>query len=360
MTLIRQHPIMSAVIAVAAIVLLFGGYALFGSKTSDNFEMMAVPVVLAPISEITFVDKIQGIGTAKANESLVLTAKVTETVRKVNFEDGMTVTKGDVLIELTNAEESALLAEAQANLKEAELQYNRIADLAKRGNASRAQLDIQTGLRNAAKARVDAIAARMSDRLIRAPFSGILGFRQVSPGTLVQPSTAVATLDDISIIKLDFSVPEIYIAALRPGLDIVAKSAAYPKQEFIGRVTTVDSRVDPTSRAVMVRAEVANPDLLLRSGMLITVEVIRSRDKVIAVPEQALVPVQNRQFVYTVENGSAKQIEVEIGRRRPGAVELIKGPPVGTEIVIDGLVRIRNGVPVSIKEKQQAFSVDTL
>src|SRR5690606_8296233 len=134
--------------------------------------------------------------------------------------------------------------------------------------------------------------------------------------------------------KLDFSVPEIYIASLKPGLEITARSDAYPGRVFRGKVTTIASRVDPTSRAVTVRAEVENPNFLLRAGMLITVEVIRSRDTVHAVPERALTPMQDRQFVYIVENGAAKAVEVEIGRRRPGAVEIVKGPAVGTPIIV--------------------------
>lgn len=360
MSIVRRHPIAAAAIAILALILMAAAYRIFVGGHRGGRPEMAAPVMMAPVSEITFIDRIRGIGTAKANESVVITAKVTETVGRVNFQDGDTVKKGDVLIELTNAEESALLAEEKANLQEADLQYERISGLAKRGNASNAQLDTQTRLRNAARARVNAIEARLKDRLIRAPFDGVLGFRQVSPGTLVQPATAVATLDDIHIIKLDFSVPEIYIAALKPGLDIVAKSDAYPGREFHGKVTTVDSRVDPATRAVAVRAEVDNPDQLLRPGMLITVDVIRARDKVVAVPEQALVPVQTRQYVFVVTDGKAKAVEVEIGRRKPGAVEILKGPKVGTPIIVDGLVRVRDGLPVEIRGQVPAFATPVL
>lgn len=360
MSIVRRHPIAAAGLVILALLLAAVLYRMLGGGHDDVRPVAAAAVVLAPVSDVTFIDKIRGIGTAKANESVTITAKVTETVGRINFEDGDRVRKGDVLIELTNAEESALLAEEKANLQEADLQYARIAGLAKRGNASNAQLDAQTRLRNAARARVNASEARLKDRLIRAPFDGVLGFRQVSPGTLVQPATPVATLDDIHVIKLDFSVPEVYISALRAGLAIVAKSDAYPGREFHGKVTTVDSRIDPATRAVAVRAEVDNPDLLLRPGMLITVDVIRARDKVVAVPEQALVPVQARQYVFVVVDGKAKAVEVEIGRRKPGAVELLKGPKVGTPIIVEGLVRVRDGVPVTVKGEVAAFSSTTL
>ncbi|MDA5192411.1 efflux RND transporter periplasmic adaptor subunit [Govanella unica] len=355
MSIVRRHPVVATCIVVVALLVLAAGYRVVSNSGRSSHGPMQAPVITAPVSEVTFIDRIRGIGTAKANESVTITAKVTETVRSVNFEDGKVVKKGDVLVELTNGEEAASLAEAVANLQEAEKQHDRIADLAKRGNASNAALDTQLRQRNAARARVSGIEARMKDRLIRAPFDGVLGFRQVSPGTLVQPSTAVATLDDIHIIKLDFSVPEIYISALRSGLDISAKSDAYPGREFHGKVTTVDSRVDPATRAVAVRAEVNNPDQLLRPGMLIAVDVIRSSDKVLAVPDRALVPVQDRQYVFVVEGGKARAVQVEIGRRKPGAVELVTGPAVGTPVIVEGLVRVRDGVAVEVREQIEAF-----
>lgn len=348
-----RHPIGLASVVVILGLLAFAGYRLFDRPAGMVMGGRAVPVIVATVQPVEFADRIEAIGTAKANESVEITAKVTDTVREVNFEDGMEVRAGQILVELTKAEEVALLEEARATLAEAELQYRRIADLVSRGSASRARLDEQTRIRDGAKARVDALEARLADRRIRAPFSGVLGFRQVSPGTLITPGTVIATLDDVDPIKLDFAVPETFLAALKPGLEIEARSPTYEGRLFYGTIRTVDSRVDPATRAVTVRAEVANPDRLLRPGMLLTVEVIRNRQKLLAVPEEALVPIQDRQYVYQVTDDSvAERVPVEVGRRRPGIVEIAGGLDGGARVVVEGTVRLRPGAEVDILEER--------
>ena len=162
-------------------------------------------------------DVVEALGTAQANESVTLTAKVTDTVRRVNFEDGDYVEAGTVLIELTNQEEEALLAEARANLDDAEAQLRRMDDLSGRGLTSASELDVARSRAGASRARLNSIVARLRDRLFQAPFSGLLGFRQVSPGTLLSPNTAITSIDDISVIKLDFTVPETFLGTMSPG-----------------------------------------------------------------------------------------------------------------------------------------------
>lgn len=306
-------------------------------------------VIVAPVSLAIFIDELEALGTATANESVAITAKVTETVRRVNFSDGMEVEKGAILVELTNAEEQAQLAEYRANLAEAEQQFDRIAGLVQRGNAAESVLDERTEAVDTAKARIDGVRARLDDRLIRAPFAGILGFRRVSPGTLVTPNAIIATLDDISVIKLDFPVPEIFIAAVRPGQEIEARSAAYPGMMFSGVVTTVNSRVDPATRAVTVRAVLPNDDHLLKPGMLLSVVVFKGSSETLVVPEQALVPVQNRQFVFVVgDDNVAERREVKIGRRRPGKVEILDGLKLGERVITEGAMKIRSGNKVRV------------
>lgn len=311
-------------------------------------------VVVKPVTMQPIVEQLEAIGTARANESVQLTSKVTETVRKVNFEDGMSVEAGMVLIELTNAEETAQLAEAQATLDEATRQYHRVQNLIEEGLASEVQLDEEKVRQQTAKARLNGILARLDDRLIRAPFAGILGFRAVSPGTLLSPNIVVTTLDDIRIIKLDFSVPESYISTLHPGLEVNARSTAYPDKEFSGIVNTINSRVDPVTRAVLVRAHIDNHERLLRPGMLLTVSLIRSRETVMVIPEESLVPIQDRQYVYTIgPDNTANRVRVEIGRRRPGIVEVLSGLSLGQRVVTEGVIRLRPGAKVAIKGEQQ-------
>lgn len=350
---VRRHPMGLSFAVVLIGLIAFGIYRFTQSGPVGGMAFGDVPVVISRAAPMTFVDRIEALGTARANESVEVTAKVTDTVQRVNFEDGKDVKAGEVLVELTRTEEAALLDEAVATLAEAQQQFERIEDLVRRGSASRARLDEQTRIRDAAKARVDALEARLSDRLIRAPFSGVLGFRQVSPGTLISPGTVITTLDDIDVIKLDFPVPENFIGALRPGLAIEALTPAYQDREFKGTITTIESRVDPATRSVRVRAEIPNPDHVLRPGMLMTVEVIKARAEVLAVPEEALVPISDRQYVYRLkDDNTVERVQVEIGRRHPGVVEVTSGLEPGDRVVTEGSVRLRPGMAVQIREER--------
>ncbi|MCB9477140.1 MAG: efflux RND transporter periplasmic adaptor subunit [Deltaproteobacteria bacterium] len=300
-----------------------------------------------------FVDRIQAIGNAKSNESVELNAKVTETVRTIHFRDGQFVKKGQSLVELTRAEESANLAEARSSLDNAKREYDRAIKLEKDAFVSEAQVDKLRSDLEMAQARVGALQARIGDRLIRAPFDGIMGLRSISPGDVVTPQTVVATVDDISVIKLDFSVPEAYIGVLKDGMTVYARTNAYPDRRFEGEVTSIDSRVDPVTRSITVRAEIANQDFALRPGMLLTVDLVRDRSMSLMVPESALVPAGDKQYVLVVEDGKAVRREVTIGRRVPGKVEIVDGVKEGETVIIEGTVRVRPGGAVKIVERRE-------
>ena len=297
------------------------------------------------------------LGTAQANESVTLTAKVTDTVRSVNFEDGDYVDAGDVLVELTKREETAALAEARANLDDAQSQLRRLEDLNERGLASASDLDVARSREAASQARYNAVVARLRDRLIQAPFSGLLGFRKVSPGTLLTPNTPITSIDDISSIKLDFTVPETFISAMKPGARVLAQSASYPDRKFEGTVRTVNSRVDPVTRAITVRAHIPNGDRLLRPGMLLTVEIIMAEREALVVPEGAVFQVQSHAYVYRVDGDRVvHQQEIELGDRRYGRVEVVSGLQEGEQIVTEGIIKLRDGIRVRFEGGEPAIS----
>ena len=347
---IRQHPIV--VLATILVIGLAGVTArtwLQGQQanTSGQRGMGAILVETQPAFQMEIIDQLEAIGTANANESVLLTAKVTDTVRKVNFDDGMFVEQGAILVELTNSEETAQLAEAQATVDEASRQYKRVKNLIDQQLASETQLDVELARMQTAQARLAAIVARLDDRLIRAPFSGVLGFRNTSAGTLLSPSTPVTSLDDISIIKLDFTIPENYLAALQPGQAITAASAAYPDTDFSGVVANINSRVDPVTRAVTVRALLDNSQRKLRPGMLLTVDLVLARGLALVIPEQAVVPIEDRQYVYTITaDGLAHRKAISVGRRRPGIVEILAGIELGEDVITAGVIKINEGSKV--------------
>jgi len=333
------------VCALAGAVLLAG----CGERGAESGTAPpATIVVMSRVAPVEWRDTLEALGTARANESVTLTAKVSETVRKVAFDSGDVVRAGDVIVDLSSGAQLAGLEEARAAYQEAERQLARGQELAQSKIISESQLDTQRSTRDAAKARMDVVRAQLSDRVITAPFDGILGLRRVSPGSLVTPGTAIATLDDISLIKLDFTVPERYLAVLSQGQDIVAHSGAYPDREFTGQVTSVDSRVDPVTRSVTVRAELPNPERLLRPGMLLSVRLYQAARQALAVPEIAVLQVGTDAFVYRVSpDETASRARVTLGARRRGEVEVTSGLAAGDTIVTEGAVKLRDGARVT-------------
>lgn len=317
-------------------------------------ERPPTPVVLGEIKEQFLVDEIEVIGTMEAYESVMISSSVTDNVSTVNFKDGQLVKAGDVLVTLTSDEQAAELDEARANLKDSVRQLERLESIGK-NLASQSDIDLAHAAVDANRGRLQAIEARLDDRIIRAPFSGVLGFRQVSIGALVTPGTEITTLDDIQTLKLDFTVPEVYLAQVQPGNLVTGISPAWPDQEFSGRVVTLGSRVDPITRAISVRAEIPNPELKLRPGMLMNVTLYSGQYLGLVVEESALVQTGSRASVFVIDqDNNAQQTPVTLVKRIPGQV-VISGDAVkaGDRVVIDGTLNLRHGAKVNAVEDEQ-------
>jgi membrane fusion protein (multidrug efflux system) len=290
---------------------------------------------------------------------VTLTANLTDTVRRINFQDGDYVEAGAVLVELTSEEEQAQLEEARASLEEARRQLTRLEDLGRRGIAAASDVDEARAGAEGAQARLNTVLARLRDRVIRAPFSGLLGFREVSTGTLVTPGTAIATLDDVAQIKLDFTVPETALGLLASGGTIYARSAAWGDREFAGIIRTVGSRVDPVTRAATVRAIVPNADRLLRPGMLLTVRILGQEREALVVSEKAIVQTGADSFVFTVDGESkARRTPVSLGLRQFGTVEVVAGLREGDVVITEGIIKIRDGGQVRVELPDDAVVVN--
>jgi membrane fusion protein (multidrug efflux system) len=307
----------------------------------------AVDVVTAAATIQPLGIEIEAVGTARANESVDVTSKISNRITAIRFEEGDRVRKGAVLIEFDSAEVRASLAEAEASLAESQNNFKRSRDLYTQQALSVSQLDLIEATLKGNQARVDVAKARLDDTIIRAPFDGNTGFRRVSVGSLVAPGTVITTLDDASLIKLDFTVPETYLYVLQKQLPVQAATAGLPGREFSGKVTQIDSRVDPVSRSIAVRAELPNPKGELRPGMFMTVKLQGEVTPALLVPEGAIVPEQGRTFVFAVENGEATRREVKLGKRRPGVVEVIEGLKEHQRVVVEGTQNLRDGGPVT-------------
>lgn len=307
---------------------------------------MPVPVVSRTVEMQPLARELKALGTARANEAVEITAKTSNIVSAVRFRDGERVSRGAVLVELDSAQARADLAAAIAALTESESQYRRAQELLPTQSLSTSQFEQIVATRAANAARVDAARARLEDTIIRAPFAGRVGLRRVSVGGLISPGTVITTLDDTSIIKVDFAVPENNLTALRAGLLVSVSSTAYPGRVFRGKVASVDSRVDSTSRSLQVRAELPNGDGSLKPGMFLNVELLRDERRAIVIPEEAIVPDQDRQFVFVVNGDMAVKREVRTGLRRPGSVEVVSGLKPGERIVVEGTVKLRDSGPI--------------
>lgn len=308
----------------------------------------AATVTTAVIGPEAWSDSIQAVGTVEARESILLTANVSETVQRVHFESGDEVRAGTVLVSLTGDQQRAALAAAEAAANEADRLYDRQRGLAEQQLISSALLDTQEATRDATRARVQELRASLGERTIRAPFAGVLGIRRISPGSLVQPGTVIASLDDVSRVYVDFPVPEAQLANLVVGQQLTGRSTAYPGRDFEGRVATVDSRIDPATRAVTVRGDFDNADRALRPGMLVQVRLARGQREALVVPEIAVVQVGRETFVYRVrEDDTVEQVPVEIGGRASGRAEIVSGLSAGDRIVVDGTGKLRPGLAIT-------------
>lgn len=316
-----------------------------------------VDVIVQPVKFVAIETPIEAIGTLRANESIVLTANVNKKITRINFEDGQRVKQGQILVEMTSHEERALLDEARVNSDEARRQWERVDSLAKSGAASQSLLDQRLREYEAAQARYNALESRLKDLLLQAPFSGVVGLRETSVGALVSPGQMITTLNDDSKMKLDFTVPSVFLSSLVVGLEVKATTRDLPGQELTGKVTSIDNQIDPVTRAIRVRALLDNPDYQLKQGMLMQVILHTRKRDALLISEAALMPMASNNFVFVTKQQDNKIIverrQVEIGQRLVGSVEIMSGLSQDEIVVTQGVQKLRNGQSIKILAEEK-------
>ncbi|MES2724318.1 MAG: efflux RND transporter periplasmic adaptor subunit [Pseudomonadota bacterium] len=302
-------------------------------------------VAVVVIQPRLFTDTIDVIGVAKGRQSVTLTAAATQLVERVRFSPGQSVARGAVLVELKDTEQDAGLAQARASLVQAQRAYDRYKTLGQQGFASKAMIDQYEANYLSAQANVAAAQARQGDRLIRAPFAGTVGLSDITPGALINPGSAIVTLDDTSAIRVDFQVPDRYIASVRQGQAVTARVDAYPGEVIQGRIALLDTRIDERTRALTARAEFPNPDRRLKPGMMMRVAVAQGSRQGLSAPESAVSVQGDNAFVYVLARQGdatvAEQRPVVTGVRQDGFVEIKDGVAAGDRVVGDGLNKIQ-------------------
>lgn len=340
------------IIILMILAAIAGAYYYYNPSTSQqSVKPRPIPnVVIAKVEMQPIRDEVEALGTGKANESITVTPKVTDMITELNFEDGDIVEKGRLLVRLQDREQIASVTVARVKMNDHKRELARISSLVTSQTVAALERDRLQTLIDTAKAQLEQAESALKDRRILAPFSGRLGLRQVSEGSLVTPGTVITTLDDISTIKLDFSVPERFLQSLKVGKTVETSAVAYDGVMFSGKVVSIDSRVNPTTRAVVVRAALPNQDLRLLPGMLMKVKLIKQNREALIIPEAAIIPIQREQFVYLVNDDNViEQRQVKLGIRKRGWVEIVEGLQVGDQVVTRGILKVRPGDEVKVQ-----------
>jgi membrane fusion protein (multidrug efflux system) len=340
----RNHIYKGLVYLITAVLLLVTNITVLAAQVSQGEirHVIVAPVVVKQIS-----DSAEALGTARATESVNITSNITEKVKQIDFEDGQQVKAGAILAVLEQAEEQAELKRAQAVRSERKLALERLQQLEQRQLTSPDEIDRTRLELEQAEASITAIKTRISDRIIRAPFDGIVGLRNISVGALVETGDLITTLDDTRQIKLDFSVPTVFLSELKPGLKIRARAVALDNKEYLGEVKSINSRVDPVTRSIQVRALLPNPDGSIIPGILMQVELLRNTRKALVIPEASLLPLADRQYVMVRVDKDGKDTvekrQVKIGLRLPGYVEILDGLKKGEQVITHGNSKVQPG-----------------
>ena len=351
--MIRRHFFLVVALVAVVLMLVVGGAKLaFGAKEKQGAAGggRATSVTQTVVGQRPFTDRIEVLGAAKGRQSVTITSNTAELITAVHFTDGQAVSRGQVLVELKADQEDAGIAEARANLAQAERNYQRWKTLADKGIAPRATAEQYLASLETARAVVDSAKAQKLDRVIRAPFSGRVGISDIAPGALISPGTAIVSLDDVSVIRVDFSVPDRYLSTLRVGLPITARPDALPGEAFQGRIAQIDTRIDAATRAIKARAEFPNAGGRLLPGMLVKVSIDQGVRTAAAVPEAAVQFEGTQASVYRIAKGPkgmvARRVDVDTGIIQDGFVEIRAGLKPGDKIVGDGLNRVQDGAAI--------------
>ena len=336
--------------AGAAATLLSAWLLLSGAQiNAEEQGGFALPVEAETLQPALLEWKVEAVGDLRANESIVLRPEIDGRIVAIDFNEGERVAQGDVLVRLDASIYDAELLQAEARLALGQTNYARANSLKKQGYGSDQEKDRTASELRVARAEVALAKARLGKTRLRAPFDGVLGLRKVSEGDYVQAGTDLVSLLDLSELKVDFRIPEIHAARVHAGQEIKVTLDAYPDRTFSGRVYAIDPQVDRNGRSLMMRARIPNEAGALRAGLFARVELILSSNaRAVTVPETALVPQGDKQFVYLVVDGKVVWTEVERGLRQGTRVEVRKGLKAGDQVVTAGHLKIHDGMAVTV------------
>lgn len=323
-----------------------------GAPGPQAITVEATPVVTAPMPQT-----ITAVGSVRSDESVTLRPEVTGRIAEFRFKEGQQVAKGALLVKLDDSVVKADAEQARANLWLAKAKSDRAAELNQKGFVSAQAKDEAEGGLRVAQATLQSAEARLAKMEIRAPFSGVIGLRQVSVGDYVKDGQDMVNLEAIEALKVDFKVPEVFLRQVQVGQAMQLTLDAMPGKTYEGKVLAINPLVDAAGRSVVIRAQIRNTNATLRPGMFARVRLITDvKADTLVIPEQALVPQGEDQFVYKVVDGRVQRTRVEIGQRREGKVEIVRGVAEKDMVVTAGQLKIRDGTVVKLAAAPEAAS----
>jgi membrane fusion protein (multidrug efflux system) len=304
-------------------------------------------VEAGPVKLGTVRRQIEAVGSLRSNESVIIRPEVSGRIAEILFDEGQQVRKGTPLFRLDSAVARAQVEQAKASLILSRANHERAEDLYRRGAGTQRARDEAVSKLHADDATLSLAQATLDKMTLVAPFDGIIGLRRVSVGDYVNPGQDLVNFENLESLKVDFRVPEVYSMQLKVGQTVQINLDAIPNRTYDGAVYAIDPAHDPNGRAIILRARLPNRDGLLRSGMFARVTLlVEEHDQAIVVPETALVPIGQDQFIYRIVDGKAVMTKVRVGQRRRGQVEIIEGLAHDAVIVTEGAVKLRDGTAV--------------
>jgi membrane fusion protein (multidrug efflux system) len=299
-------------------------------------------------------DDTQAVGTLRSRQGVMLRPEVSGRIARLGFNDGQRVRRSQLLVQLDDSLQRAQLQQAQAQASIARTNLQRNQDLLAQNFISKSAVDQSQSNLEVAEAQVALARAQLARMQIVAPFDGVVGLRVVNVGDYVKDGADLVNIEDLSSVWVDFRLPERFIARLKPGQSVQVTLDALPGRQYVGRIDALDSQLDANGRSVLVRAKLANAGGELRAGMYARSRVVFSvREGALVVPEEALVPLGDKQYLFKVvgegDRKVARRIEARIGQRVPGKVELLEGVKAGDLVVLAGQARLGQGDGVAVR-----------
>jgi len=312
---------------------------------------LPVKAVQVKVGEVR--SELGAVGSLLADEAVIIRPEIDGRVVAIHFDEGQRVAKGQKLVTLDPAELKAQLAQSDAQARTDAQRYERSKELLAQKFISQEALDVARNNLDRTEAQRREAEARLSKTVITAPFAGLVGLRLISPGAYVKAGEDIVRLENLDSIKLDFRIPEVFASQVRPGQTVSVRLDAFPGEEFKGNIYAAEPVVDERTRTFLLRARVPNRGMKLKPGMFVRVGLtLDTRKNAMLVPEPALWPQGQDNFVFRVQDGKAMLTKVQLGTRRPGEVEIVAGLSPGDTVVTEGQIKLRDGAPVMVLPDQ--------